>query len=115
MIIAPGERILLAKDEQALGSRFPGIPPAVRILEWDNGSLANEGEKLTLSMPGDQEWQKDRYWIRADQVNYEDKFPWPAAADGTGMSLTHRRPTEIENNYTNDPIHWRAATPGPGI
>ena len=112
--IAPAQRILLVKNRTAFDARYPGVPAGTVIYQWTSGSLANEGETLQIAMAGDQEYQKDRYYIRQDRVVYEDKLPWPPQADGTGQSLTHLRPDALGNNYTNDPIHWTSGSPSPG-
>jgi hypothetical protein len=112
--IAAGQRILLVKKRTSFDARYTGIPAGTVIYEWTSGNLANEGETLQISMAGDQEYLQKRYYIREDRVNYDDELPWPPQADGTGQSLTHLRPTEAGNNYTNDPIHWTAATATPG-
>jgi hypothetical protein len=112
--IAAGQRILLVKNRTAFDTRYTGVPAGTIIYEWTSGSLASEGETLQISMPGDKEYLQNRYYIREDRVNYDDELPWPSQADGTGQSLTHLRPAEAGNNYTNDPIHWTAATATPG-
>jgi hypothetical protein len=113
MQVNPGARLLLVKDLAAFSSKYTAAPGTV-ILQWTSGSLDNAGEKVQLSMPGDQEFGKQRYYIRHDRVNYDDEGDWPAAADGTGKSLTHIRPTEAGGNYTNDATNWAAADPTPG-
>ena len=112
--IAASQRILLVKDRLAFDARYTSVPGGTVIYEWTSGSLANEGETLQLSMSGDQEYGQDRYYIREDRVNYDDELPWPPQADGTGQSLTHLRPTDAGNNYTNDSMNWAAQNPTPG-
>ncbi|HPO70615.1 MAG TPA: lamin tail domain-containing protein [Anaerohalosphaeraceae bacterium] len=112
--LEPGQRILLVKKLSSFNSRYTGVPAGTVIFQWTSGSLANEGETLQLAMAGDQEYQKERYYIREDRVNYDDQSPWPTQANGTGLSLTHLRPMETGNNYTNDPVHWKALNPTPG-
>ena len=112
--IAPAQRILLVKNRTAFDARYTGVPVGTEIYQWTSGSLANEGETVQIAMAGDQEYQKNRFYIREDRVNYDDELPWPSQANGTGKSLTHLRPTATGNNYTNDPIHWAAETPTPG-
>jgi hypothetical protein len=114
LVLTPGERILLVKDMNAFNGKYTGVPAETLIMQWTSGSLDNAGEKLQLSMPGDQEYGKDRYYIRADRVNYDDEGDWPEAADGTGKSLTHIRPEQLNQNYTNDADNWVAADPTPG-
>jgi hypothetical protein len=43
-------------------------------------------------------------------VRYNDRAPWPPAADGTGPALA-RRSADL---YGNDPAHWLAELPTPG-
>jgi hypothetical protein len=49
-------------------------------------------------------------YITVDEVRYNDKIPWPTAADGSGPSLQRVDPT----TYGNDPVHWISARPTPG-
>jgi hypothetical protein len=49
-------------------------------------------------------------YIVVDSVRYNDKAPWPPAADGSGASLQRLRP----HHYGDDPINWTAAPPTPG-
>ena len=110
LTLAPDEFLLLVKDKARFQAHYAGVPLGVTVIEWTSGSLNSDGEKLELSMPGDQEWLKDRYYIRRERVNYDDDYPWPAAADGTGKSLTRIDPTA----YGNDVANWTAADPTPG-
>jgi len=67
-------------------------------------SLANEGETVTL---------KNNNGRRMDEISYNDKQPWPPAADGSGATLA-----KIEElRDTGSPENWRASvetggTPG---
>jgi hypothetical protein len=42
-----------------------------------------------------------------DKVSYRDSYPWPAGADGFGLSLQRRN----ANVFGNDPANWFALTP----
>ncbi|MBN1124446.1 MAG: hypothetical protein JXA82_05515 [Sedimentisphaerales bacterium] len=66
---------------------------------------SNGGERVTLSRPGDKEWQKERYYIRVVLVEYNDNNPWPPAADGTSANPQYALPTVTEPSllYGNDP------------
>ena len=85
-----------------------------------SGWLANDGEQLELSKPGDVDGLGVRQYIRVERVDYSDGSHsggepgdvdlWPAGADGLGSSLT-RTSTTL---YGNDPNNWTAATPTPG-
>jgi hypothetical protein len=85
-----------------------------------DGQLSNAGESIELNMPGDIDGAGVRHYIRVDRVNYSDgSHPqdcpgrvdlWPVEADGFGLSLTRRIPTD----YGNDPDNWIAGVPSPG-
>ena len=115
LVFQPNQTILLVKDSAAFNAHYTSVPQNTLIYQWDTGGLANDGEKLEIAIPGDKDYAKDRYYIRTDRVNYEDRLPWTFQADGTGKSLTHLRPDDTGNNYTNDPANWIAADPTPGI
>jgi hypothetical protein len=92
------------------------LPDSVPILGPWQGQLANSGEELQLLHP-DQPQGPDRPdagfvpHVPVDQVRFSDRGAWPAAADGTGASLQRRDPSL----YGNEPLHWHAATPTPGL
>jgi len=114
-MLAPGERLLLVKDRNALHLAYPTVPNDVQIMEWGAGRLNNAGEKLELSKPGDQ-FEGTRFYIRVDRVNYSDgshpagEDSWPVDPDGFGASLIRKDPED----YGNDPENWLPANPSPG-
>jgi Concanavalin A-like lectin/glucanases superfamily/Lamin Tail Domain/CotH kinase protein len=66
--------------------------------------LANEGERVTL---------KNRNGRVMDEVDYNDRWPWPVAADGSGATLAKIS----ELTASTEPRNWRAClanggTPG---
>ena len=66
--------------------------------------LADGGETVTL---------KNKNGRTMDEVAYNDRFPWPVAADGSGATLAKIG----ENGASGDPRNWRASlafggTPG---
>ncbi len=71
--------------------------------------LQDSGERLELQMP-DSPDTNGLGFITVDEVRYNDKAPWPLAADGSGPSL-QRLDAAL---YGNDPAHWVAALPTPG-
>ncbi|HSH15579.1 MAG TPA: hypothetical protein VLD18_06080, partial [Verrucomicrobiae bacterium] len=73
------------------------------------GNLQDSGENLELQAPDAPATNGVPYYV-VDQVRYNDRAPWPIAADGDGASL-HRRQ---DGQYGNDPINWLAALPTPG-
>ena len=105
--IPPGGFVVVAKNPQAFTARYG---PVANVFGPYGGKLANEGEKLEISMPGDTDAQGTRYYIRVDRVNYSDSPEWPQTADGEGDSLTRINLT----HYGNDPANWHAAPPTPG-
>ncbi len=115
--LQPGERVVMVKDRTAFYSSFD-VPDTVTVLAWPNGKLSNSGERIQLDQPGDVDLEGQRYWIRADRVNYSDgSHPnnagadlWPAGPDGNGWSLQRIALDE----YGNDPINWQAGMPTPG-
>jgi hypothetical protein len=119
ILLAPGASVVLTKDLASFDSVF-SVPAGVRVLAWGAGRLANSGEKIQLSKPGDEGRDGTRQWIRVDRVVYSDgghpaNFasgldPWPVAADGHGAALG--RITAAA--YGNDPANWWAADPSPG-
>ncbi len=117
--IPPYGYLIIAQDPAAFNSRYGAtLPSGVQVLGpfANDTKLDNSGERVTLSRPGDKEWGSERYYIRVDSVEYGDKDPWPADADGMGASLQHRHagssdPREL---YTNDWANWTAAEPAPG-
>jgi hypothetical protein len=86
-----------------------GVPQSVAILGPWSGALQDSGERLRLQRPGTPDTNGFGY-ITVDEVRYNDKAPWPAAADGTGASL--QRITAAA--YANDPTNWSATLPTPG-
>jgi hypothetical protein len=119
VIMAAGSRIVIVKNTAAFSWRYPGVSPSIIYGPYD-GRLANEGEKLELSRPGDVDEFGQRQYIRVERVDYSDgSHPggepgdvdlWPMEADGQGKSLTR-----LSNAaYANDPNNWSAAAPSPG-
>ncbi|NLH16751.1 MAG: hypothetical protein GX455_09235, partial [Phycisphaerae bacterium] len=109
--IPAGGYLIVCKDKTKLKAYYgAAIPSSVTILQWTSGSLDNAGEKVRLSKPGDQELGQDRYWIRAEQISYDDVAPWPVEPDGTGKVLQRIDPTA----YGNDAANWQAGDPSPG-
>lgn len=103
--LRPGERIVLVGNRE----RFEALHgPDVPVAGVFGGDLANDGERITLV-------GADGAVIR-DFV-YNDKAPWPEAADGDGPSLVLVAPEG--NPDHGDPANWQASglvdgTPGRG-
>lgn len=110
--IEPGGFLIIAENPSAFGAWYGSLPAGVQVLGpfVNDTRLSNGGEKLRLCKPGEQLYDRQRSWIRVDQVNYDDALPWPANPDGNGQSL--QRITLSE--YGNDVANWQAADPAPG-
>ncbi|MEA3368325.1 MAG: PA14 domain-containing protein, partial [Planctomycetota bacterium] len=84
----------------------PGIPTA----------LANDGERLALSRPGEPEianpppGQTKPYvpYIEIEKITYEDSPPWDVRADGGGFTLARIDP----DAYIDDVVNWPPSTSG---
>jgi len=117
--IPAGGYILIVKNQAAFSLRYPSVPVEIILGPYD-GNLSNAGESLELNMPGDVDNEGIRQYIRADRINYSDgSHPencpggidlWPTEADGNGMALTRKIPTD----YGNAPENWTASDPSPG-
>jgi hypothetical protein len=118
--IPAGGKIVVVKNPTAFRWRYPTVPVGI-IYGPYSGKLANEGEQLELSKPGDVDEFGVRHYIRVERVTYSDgTHPgsdpvepdlWPTAADGAGKSLGRISPTSC----CNDPNNWQAITPTPGM
>jgi hypothetical protein len=86
------------------------VAPEVIILGPYAGQLQDSGERLELQKPGPPDTNSSVAYINVDAVRYNDKAPWPPAADGSGPSLQRQSGFA----YGNDPIHWQGALPTPG-
>jgi hypothetical protein len=96
--LPPGARVLVVKNLAAFESRYgTGLPVAG---EWEFGdSLSNGGEQLTLAN-GDGEPVRD--------FVYDDVFPWPVAADGSGASMQLIDPYSAPDHALG--ANWRASS-----
>ncbi|HEX2473854.1 MAG TPA: lamin tail domain-containing protein [Lacipirellulaceae bacterium] len=97
LILAPGERIVVARDPAAFQSVYgSGINVATAGFEFDGKNLSNSGERIVLRGPGGAILQ---------DFTYSDMAPWPTAADGAGPSLEIIDPM----GDASDPLNWRAS------
>lgn len=114
--IPAGGFVIIAADPAAFTGYYGTMPIGVNVIgPFQNGTaLSNGGEQVQIVRPGDQEYGRERFWIRTERVTYDDVAPWPTSADGAGDSLHQRTPNTIGANYGNDVINWQAAAPTPG-
>ncbi|MBN1818400.1 MAG: lamin tail domain-containing protein [Sedimentisphaerales bacterium] len=118
-VLKANERLLLVRNLDAFTDRY-SVPANTQIFEWTDGRLNNAGEKVQLSMQGDQV-DGVLYYIRLDSVEFSDASPWPQIdnrtpdlVDKPGQSLHLKNPKLTGQNYGNDPANWKAAAPTPG-
>ncbi len=95
--LAPGAFLVLARDATNYARAFPGAP----LDGLFTGKLDHGGERLTLAHP---------LGSVVLSFAYNDRAPWPTAADGGGSSL-QRRLFAID---AGDSAAWVAAPPTPG-
>jgi hypothetical protein len=111
IVLAPGEKIIVAKNLTAFATVYGSIlTPGTRVFGPYLGKLNNGGENIELQIPGDQEWGKERIYIPIEKIEYSNLPPWPENLD-TGNSLTRI----AAGIYADDPENWQAASPSPGL
>jgi hypothetical protein len=99
--LAPGGRLLVVENAAVFSQKFGADQPVVGTYA---GSLANEGERLTLSLGGASPLR---------DFFYQPGFPWPTTPNNRGASLVLIAP-ETNPDHSN-PLHWRASSlPTPG-
>ncbi|HWN94088.1 MAG TPA: lamin tail domain-containing protein [Methylomirabilota bacterium] len=108
--IPPLGLFLIAQTNLLNFTNYYSVPPGVQILASYAGNLQDSGERLELQRPDVPDTNGFAY-ITVDEVRYNDKAPWPPAADGSGPSLQRKLPSL----YGNDPVNWAAAIPTPGV
>src|SRR6185436_19016415 len=109
LVMGANEFLLLVATNPAAFRAKYRVPANVLILGPYAGSLQDSGERLELQRPDVPDTNGIAY-ITVDEVRYNDRTPWPAAADGSGPSLQRKNSAA----YGNDPANWEAAIATPG-
>ncbi|MFN0130478.1 MAG: lamin tail domain-containing protein, partial [Verrucomicrobiales bacterium] len=105
--LSPGERLIIVRDRTAFFARHPEAAARLAPGAFLNVTgLNNSGEGLLLT---------DAQGAIIKSFAYDDVFPWPASADGTGRSLVLVAPATNPDHAL--PTNWRASvapggTPG---
>ena len=107
--IPAGGFILLVATNPADFITAHAVPPGVAVFGPYSGNLQDSGERIDLRFPGVPDTNGVPR-IVVDTVRYNDKAPWPPAADGSGSSLQRR----TSSQYGDDPTNWMAGVPSPG-
>ncbi len=106
---ADGSLLIVPTEPAAFRSKY-GVPLEVAILGPYAGQLQDSGELLELQKPGPPDTNGAIAYINVDAVRFNDRAPWPPAADGSGPSLQRR---ELRA-YGNDEVNWESALATPG-
>ncbi|MDA1274505.1 MAG: CotH kinase family protein [Verrucomicrobia bacterium] len=104
-ILPAGKRVLIVNNRTGFTTRYPLVPTSMIAGEF-SGNLSDDGERILLLASDDS--------ILID-FTYNDKAPWPEAADGDGMTLNLIDPANRPD--LTRPLNWRASvvvggTPG---
>ncbi|MFO8012912.1 MAG: lamin tail domain-containing protein, partial [Phycisphaerae bacterium] len=114
-IPAGGYALVVDIDPAAFRDAYD-IPLAVPIYGPYTLNLANDGERVTLSFPGQPEYSNPPPgepvpyipYILSEKVTYDDEAPWPTRADNGGSALERIDPAV----YGNQADNWQASTAG---
>ena len=115
LTLAAGEYLLVvnfAPTNTALLNAFRAkysVDPGVRVVGPYSGQLDNSGGDVELKKPTTPLLAGVPY-VLIDKASYRDAAPWPAGADGTGLSLQRRDAA----GYGDEPQSWIAAQPSAG-
>ena len=106
--LAAGERIVVVKDQAAFAAAYPGVTNLAAGVF--SGSLANEGELVSLRGPLGELLQSFAYGDK-------NVAGWPASPDGDGYSLEYKGPFDAGEDPSDGapadpfdvPSNWRAS------
>jgi hypothetical protein len=89
-----------------------GLDSNMLLVGGYQGQLSNSGERIELQRPDEPPADDPSFIprIQVDEVVYDNLAPWPAAADGTGQSLTRGN----VSGWGSSAASWTAANPTPG-
>ncbi|MGI9241770.1 MAG: lamin tail domain-containing protein, partial [Verrucomicrobiales bacterium] len=99
--LAPGERVVVPRKQAAFQSRYGlGVNVTAQYAAADDSNkLSNGGERLVL---------EDAVGFEIVSFTYNDKSPWPTAADGEGYSLVLCNPASAGTDPAL-PVSWRSS------
>jgi hypothetical protein len=112
--IPAGAHILVVRTDPDIFRYVHNIPLTREVYGPYSDALDNDGDTLELSAPTTPEPGSVPY-IVMEKIQFSDGShpigtdPWPAGADGTGLSL-HRKDAAA---YANDVDNWQAGPPAP--
>jgi len=85
------------------------VPSNTPIVGPYSGKLDNSGERVDLERPEPPAGNTVPF-VRMDRIEYSERAPWDANADGFGPALQRI----VVGDYGNDVTNWLAAAPNPG-
>ena len=97
--IAPGEHIIVVADESAFNLRYGYQQTPSFVAGEFSKNISNEGERIKLSYGAG---------TTLRDFEFDDKLPWPEAADGQGPSLVLVAPSTIPDH--SSALNWRSST-----
>ncbi|MFT5403490.1 MAG: hypothetical protein ACI9DF_002327 [Verrucomicrobiales bacterium] len=102
--LVPGAVVVIVANIEAFTMRYGADLPIAGV--FASGKLSNGGEDIRISL-------RDGAVIQ--ELQYDNKEPWPEEADDSGKSLTFKDPTSLP--ALDDPEQWQASqtvggTPG---
>jgi hypothetical protein len=117
-ILAAGARVLVVGFDPANAVRLEAfralyhVPPTVPVFGPWSGKLDNSGEGIVIEAPDRPNTGGSLVvpYVTVEQVAYRHVAPWPAGADGRGLSLQRTH----SGAFADDPRHWAAGDPTAG-
>ncbi len=117
-VLSAGETILIvpfnpdrddnAQQARAFRANF-ALAADVRLVGGFAGRLRDSQDRVQLQRPARPVVQQPVYFWE-DEVIYDDRAPWPAAADGSGASLQRL----VASSLGSEADIWTAEQPTPG-
>ncbi|MBM3844734.1 MAG: hypothetical protein FJ405_00415 [Verrucomicrobia bacterium] len=107
--LSPGGYAVLASVAPAAFRQAYGLAPSTQVLGPFPGTLQDSGERLQILRPS-RATSTTQINALVEGVRYNDRAPWPPAADGSGPSLQRRSFLIPGVDFAN----WVAAQPTPG-
>jgi hypothetical protein len=101
--VAAGGFLLLVKNKALFETAYTALPAGVTVIQWDEGSLDNAGETITV---------KDALGRTIQSFSYKDS--WYPLTDGDGFSLTILDPLNTDLSIWGQKIGWRASSTAGG-
>ena len=96
------ERIIICGTDPATFRAVYNVPTSIRVFGPWTGLLDNGGERITL---------EDKNGVARCSMSYDDRQPWPVAADGAGHSLILTDTSFAIDDYRV----WSSGPPTPGF